>query len=169
MDPFVLGMLLFLLCLVLFVAGLLKRAKQRAAKLLHLERHSKQKEETPIRKDLRTLEYHVRRLERSGYAKQTILKKLVATGWDERLVGLVIYEVHKPHNRLHALERYVQQQLLKAKPKEIIKEDLLSAGWDEEIIDVALGLTPRHEGATSRTGEKKEAIGEIAMLFDFLG
>ncbi|GEM_PF-5975280 len=165
-------MLVFLLCLVLFVAGLLKRAQKRAARLFQSltgSQEEKGKKEAPERKDLATLDHHVRRLEHAGYSKATILKKLTALGWEEHLVELVAYGAHKPHNRLHALEKYVQQQLLKAKPKEIIKEDLLDAGWDEEIIDAALGLRTRHEGAAPRAAEKKETAGEIAMLFDFLG
>jgi len=171
-DLFVIGMLVFLLCLVLFATGLLKRAQKKAAHLFQSltgRQEEKGKKAAPERKDLATLEHHVRRLEHAGYSKATILKKLTALGWEEHLVELVAYAVHKPHNRLHALEKYVQQQLLKAKPKEIIKEDLLDMGWDEEIIDTALGLTPRHEGTMSRAVEKKETTGEIAMLFDFLG
>ena len=96
------------------------------------------------KKDLATLEYHVRKLERDGYSPTTIKNKLLAVGWEEHLVDLVLADVHRPHSRLKALEKYVQQQLHKAVPKEIIKENLLDAGWDEEIIDVALGFKPLH-------------------------
>ncbi|MBI4153180.1 hypothetical protein HY497_01535 [Candidatus Woesearchaeota archaeon] len=161
MDPFVLGMLLFLLCLVLFIAILLKQARKEKEQTLYESAPTQSQEG---RKDLATLEYHVRKLEKDGYSRQTIMKKLTAVGWEEHLVDLVLYEVHKPHNRLKALRHYVQQQLLKAKPKEIIKENLLSAGWDEEIVDVALGLEPMHEG---RTGEHGEAP-EMVVLFNFL-
>lgn len=154
MDLFVLSMLLVLLGLVLFVALFLNRTRKQIQKVFSLSDATVEKE--PAKRDLAALEYHVHKLEKHGYAKQAILKKLIAVGWEEHLVDLVLYEVHKPHNRLRALEHYVQQQLLKAKPKEIIKENLLSAGWDEEIVDLALGLEPVHEGGA------KEAHHEAA-------
>ena len=108
MEIFVLIMLLLLLFLLLFVAVFLKRG------------HKKIMEEQPERHDLATLEKHVRKLEHQGYVKKAIIKKLSGAGWEEHLIDLVIFEVHKPHNRLKALEEYVEQQILKAKPKEML-------------------------------------------------
>ncbi len=142
MDMAALIMLIFLLVLLSFVAFFLKKSQRRRAEDPLV--HGGTGVENETKKDLVTLEHHVQKLLHEGYSKEAIMRKLTALGWHEHLVDLVVYEVHKPHNRIKALESYVRQQLLKAKPKEIIKENLLSAGWDEEIVDLALGFGPAH-------------------------
>jgi len=98
--------------------------------------------------ELNDLKKYVEKCKSEGIAFESIKKTLLAAGWKEYLVDLVMHDVHIPSSDVNRIKEYIVKAKKRGKGNDQIRENLLKVGWQEEVINEAFNQLKKSTSAS---------------------
>ncbi len=88
--------------------------------------------------DITAIEHYAEGALAQGSTKDEVRRQLLAVGWDEEKVDMVLHKVHVPHNDLDKIRHFAEAKLAQGKSQAEIRKTLLDVGWEENKVNMVL-------------------------------
>ena len=87
---------------------------------------------------IRQVEKFIENEARSGKSDTEIKQDLLATGWDEHTLDIIMHDVHVVDHHVDKLDHFVKMCIDKDMTLSQIRTTLINVGWREDIVDLLL-------------------------------